>query len=403
MPSAEVQRLVDELADRFQRSVVIDDTDLALLYSSPHYGDEDAVRVQSMLKRRASPQAIGYVLATGLLSWTRPGTIPANDELGLHARVCVPIRWQGELIALLMVMDADGTVTTAQTHDISGIADLVAPLLVTELRAGEEAAAERTILDLISSESVLRRQALADMAGVSEAVDDFEFTAISLRARADVTETSTGHMTVALRQAMSIPGPTGIAFQRHAVNQSDGVVVLGGPRAITNEAGTTHAERILARVHNLAGGRFYAYAGIGPSVTGLVRAHESAELAVLAARAATMSLAPAAARWDELGTYGPLLRVPEDQLNRLALPAEVQRLIDVDRDGLLLQTLRVYLDAAGAASAAASALQIHRTTLYYRLSRIEELIGIDLSKGQTRLAMHLGVTMLDLMPNLPQM
>jgi hypothetical protein len=402
MPSVEVQRLVDELADRLRRSVVIDDVDLALLYSSPHYGDEDAVRVQSMLKRRTSSQAIGYVLATGVLSWTRPGIIPANDELGLHARVCVPVRWQGELIAFLMVMDSDGTVTTAQTRDISSVADLVAPLLVAEMRVGE-AAAEQTILDLVGSESVLRRQALADMAGVGEAVENFEFTAIRLLVRADDAVASAGHVTVALRQALSVAVPTGIDFQRHAVNQPHGVVVLGGHRPLTPGSGKMHAERMVARVHDLAAGHFHAYAGIGPSVTGLVRVHESAELAGLAVRAAELGIVQPAARWDELGTYGPLLRVPEDQMGRLALPAEVQRLLDIDREGLLLQTLRVYLDAAGAASVAAGALQIHRTTLYYRLSRVEELLGVDLADGRTRLTLHVGVTMLDLMPHLRQM
>src|SRR5687768_6347157 len=142
---------------------------------------------------------------------------------------------------------------------------------------------------------------------------------------------------------------------------------------------------MLARVDDLSSGRFKAFAGIGPSVQGLERAHESAELARLAARAAAIGIVDVAARWDDLGPYGPLLRIPVAQLGRLALPAEVQHLLEVDKDGSLLQTMRVYLDAAGAATTAAAALQIHRTTLYYRITRVEELLGIDLSDGRTRL------------------
>ena len=41
--------------------------------------------------------------------------------------------------------------------------------------------------------------------------------------------------------------------------------------------------------------------------------------------------------------------------------------------------------------ASAKRLHIHRATLYYRLSRIEELTGMSLADGQDRLALHLGV------------
>jgi DNA-binding PucR family transcriptional regulator len=159
---------------------------------------------------------------------------------------------------------------------------------------------------------------------------------------------------------------------------------------------------MLARVADLSSGRFKAVAGIGPSVAGLDRSHETAELAALAARAAELGLVDEAARWEDLGPYGPLLRIPPSQLGRQVLPAEVQRLLDVDRDGHLVETLRAFLDFAASAPAAAAALQIHRTTLYYRLSRVEELIGIDLADGRTRLSLHLGLVLLDLMPRLRQ-
>lgn len=401
MPIAEVQDLVDDLAERLQRSVVIDDPQLGLLYSSPHFGDEDAVRVEAMLKRRTSGKAIGHVLAQGVFTWTRPGIIPPNDDLGLHARVCVPVRWQGELIAFIMVMDSDGSVTTAETSQIAHVAELVAPILVTDLQGGDDTA-EQTVRDLLSGEGALRRRALAELA--SETADDHEaVTAIVLTVRGDVAEASQAHMTVAVRSALMLPRPTGSRFQLHAVENHGGVVLIGGARPLTPDTARAHAQRMLARVADLSSGRFKAVAGIGPSAIGLDQAHETAELAALAARAAEVGLADEAARWEDLGPYGPLLRIPVTQLGRRVLPAEVQRLLDVDRDGHLVDTLRAFLDAAASAPAAAAALQIHRTTLYYRLSRIEELLGIDLADGRTRLSLHLGIALLDLMPNLRQL
>jgi DNA-binding PucR family transcriptional regulator len=34
---------------------------------------------------------------------------------------------------------------------------------------------------------------------------------------------------------------------------------------------------------------------------------------------------------------------------------------------------------------------VHRATIYHRLRRIEELTGFDLSDGERRLVLHLGI------------
>ncbi|WP_435888903.1 PucR family transcriptional regulator, partial [Streptomyces niveus] len=51
----------------------------------------------------------------------------------------------------------------------------------------------------------------------------------------------------------------------------------------------------------------------------------------------------------------------------------------------------VYLDHAGQAGRTASELGIHRQTLYYRLSRIEQLTGLDLADGEDRLLLHMAL------------
>ena len=43
------------------------------------------------------------------------------------------------------------------------------------------------------------------------------------------------------------------------------------------------------------------------------------------------------------------------------------------------------------AKATAAALWPHRTSLYYRLRRIEDLAGVDLSRGADRLLCHLAL------------
>lgn len=49
----------------------------------------------------------------------------------------------------------------------------------------------------------------------------------------------------------------------------------------------------------------------------------------------------------------------------------------------LARTAETYLDCAGQAARTAAELGIHRQTLYYRLSRVEQLTGLDLDEGRT--------------------
>jgi DNA-binding PucR family transcriptional regulator len=57
----------------------------------------------------------------------------------------------------------------------------------------------------------------------------------------------------------------------------------------------------------------------------------------------------------------------------------------------LMTTARVVLDLGGDIAAAAEALHLHRTTLYYRLDRIRELTGVDLRDGSGRTDLQLAL------------
>jgi sugar diacid utilization regulator len=58
-------------------------------------------------------------------------------------------------------------------------------------------------------------------------------------------------------------------------------------------------------------------------------------------------------------------------------------------DGLLLDTLRVYLDNRSSLGLTAEALNLHRNTVSGRLTRIRQLLGVDLDDPEERLALSL--------------
>ncbi|NED79565.1 PucR family transcriptional regulator, partial [Streptomyces sp. SID11233] len=92
------------------------------------------------------------------------------------------------------------------------------------------------------------------------------------------------------------------------------------------------------------------------------------------------------AQWSAIGPYRLLTALapetpPDHTVRPLLTPAH--------RD--LARTAEVFLDCAGQASRTAAELGIHRQTLYYRLSRVQQLTGLDLNDGEDRLLLHMAL------------
>jgi len=121
-------------------------------------------------------------------------------------------------------------------------------------------------------------------------------------------------------------------------------------------------------------------AGIGDAFTDLrdaPRSHRRAQ-AALGESGVT--------RWDELRAQRLLSALPPTALGDL--PDGVRALLDHEQLALTLET---YLDHAGDVKQTAAELWLHRTSLYYRLRRIEEIAGVDLNRGEDRLLCHVAL------------
>ncbi|MDO4890356.1 MAG: helix-turn-helix domain-containing protein [Coriobacteriaceae bacterium] len=56
--------------------------------------------------------------------------------------------------------------------------------------------------------------------------------------------------------------------------------------------------------------------------------------------------------------------------------------------------MAAYLNSGRNVARAASALHVHKNSMYYRIQRIEELAGVDLSDEQTCFLLQLSLAML---------
>ncbi len=174
----------------------------------------------------------------------------------------------------------------------------------------------------------------------------------------------------------------------HAVRaEPGGVVVL---------VGDPDVEHAVGRV-----GELLLRSGATTAVLG-VSAAVSPQLAVSAlvqAREAARSAGRAGAdvAWFDRLTLTAVLADPRvrERVRALTLPSLAPLLQEVGGDGVLLRSLKVFLEHHGVWESAARALSVHRHTLRSRITRVEQLTGLDLDIADNRVLLRLAVATLE--------
>lgn len=121
----------------------------------------------------------------------------------------------------------------------------------------------------------------------------------------------------------------------------------------------------------------------------------AASEALLAANVAQGSQDGAALAFDQTGAYRLLLSAMSEN------PTELQRFYaetveplmayDEQYETELVRTLETFLEADGNVAGTAQRLFTHRHTIYYRLERVRELSGLDVSSSDGREKLSLGL------------
>jgi purine catabolism regulator len=108
---------------------------------------------------------------------------------------------------------------------------------------------------------------------------------------------------------------------------------------------------------------------------------------------------PAIHHFDDLGLHQLLMRLSDGPELPEFVETELGPLLEREagRQTHLLQTLRAYLESGGHKAGAARALHLERRSLYYRLERIERLLGKRLDEPATRLRLEVALQGLDLL------
>lgn len=364
----ELQLLVDRVADRVGRPALVEDRRQRVVCYSAQAEPLDEVRRSSILRRSTTPEVISFFARFDILQARQPVRTPAEPALGLLPRVCVPVWHSDLLLGFVWFVDSPALTDAEIARAVSLSGDLALALyrvnLLGELAARREADAVR---GLLAEEPDLRARAAAAVVGDDMLESDGPAVAL----------VATDPDPAALEQALvATRRYCGHRYAVHLLRPEDGLLLLR-----TGAISAADAARHLA-------GQVGGAVGVGEPSPALAEAHQSvaqAEQAVALSAAVGGAAAGRVVMWSELGVYRVLATAG---LSPAQLHPGVERLA-AQPD--LAATLETYLDLAGDAAATAARLRIHRTTLYYRLSRAADLAGADLRDGVQRLSLHLAL------------
>lgn len=204
----------------------------------------------------------------------------------------------------------------------------------------------------------------------------------------DGVESSGIHLSLAVRSV----------FEQHSFHplitlKNNRLVVVAFDKATKKRSSKERLQQVFQSIQYLkAEDEIKLTIGVGQSNRSFMQAHQSYKEALQA-----ISLSPTLQRkvmfFDELGVFQLLFHIPDKQMLQSFVRTYLGPIIDYDqmKGSELLRTLKVYLDTDGSKQIAAQQLFIVRQSLYYRLEKIEELLGADYMLPEMRLALQVGI------------
>ncbi len=402
--TGKLQEIVEAASRSFGRPVAIDDRAMRLLAYTEHDPAEvDEVRLLSVMKRPLPAAVLAWADRHGIRHTTTPVIVPGNPALGLDSRVCAPIRCHGRLLGFLWLTDRDGSLTADDRSRAGAFAEQAGLILYDErmLRDDDRRHEQALLVELLGEDPLRREDALLELGERCPALAEGEIVVLVIPLAA-----GEGPQTAARQRAV---GDVLARVRRrltprrslHVVESDRALILIAPDDPAVRALGITPFARSLQTELRSAAPDERVIVGVGGPVGGLGAARASLRQALRAAAltAATTRFGDVAC-WPDLGVYRLLAELPEDARDPATLVPGLRTLLSGPRTASLVETLECYLDNAGDAGRTAAALHLHRTSLYHRLRRIEQLADVDLADGEDRLALHLGLRLARLAPSL---
>ena len=363
-----------------------------------------------MLSPRRSSRAPGTAEVGRAASRALEASLAVTDAWGATLAVAArssaeerSLLAQGDGVVVLPLRVADSVVGAlhmrARTEPSPSMRRLLVMMIASEVervrapaRASESAAAD--FLRAVLARELSDRATLAARAGELSLELDGGSSMIVARAHPQ-SPTDEGWRdrvrAVAERGARAVVSRSIAALsEREGITGAEVLLLVPGDEQIAERAGDAVLREMEA---GLAG---YTFAvGRSRLATDPAELPRAASEALLAANVAEGGAGAGVLAFEQTGAYRLLLSAMSEN------PVELQRLYaetveplvayDEQYETDLVQTLETFLEADGNVAGTAQRLFTHRHTIYYRLERVRELSGLDVSSSDGREKLSLGL------------
>ncbi len=381
-----LQTVAELLAQLLACSVTIEDADLRVL-AFARGPVSDPAREASLAEGQTPPTIKAHLRARGFLDAlmrepraTRVGPFP---ELGITAtRVVAPVVAAREVLGYVWVLVGARPVTRLD-YLAAEHAATVAALILTRDRAVRAALAQhrRDLLDILLS---------------GEAVTGERWRRLAERlARTGLDAGKPYRVLLARGDLFSAEALSALENEWTALAEREGGGLVGrreGHVVLVAEENLVASVRAWYEARASETGPGLIGVGHPAPLVGLARSYGQALEATEVYR--RLGVASGMVTFESLGVLHWLYHMPPELRDENPYLARLRRLRR--EHPVLVETLEAYLDTGANAAQTANRLYLHRSTLLYRLRRVEDLLGLSLADPLVRLNLHVALKALRL-------
>lgn len=156
--------LTEEMAHLTDAPCTLEDPEFRLIAFSDHRTDDvvDSIRQRSILQRHSTDDVRAWFRAQGIEDADGPLRTPGDEDRGIVARLCVPVRHLGRIHGYFWLLDPEQRIDPATWPEAGRIAESAARLLnVAERRQAHRDALFR---ELVEGGRLAARQSAVDLA-----------------------------------------------------------------------------------------------------------------------------------------------------------------------------------------------------------------------------------------------
>jgi PucR family transcriptional regulator, purine catabolism regulatory protein len=387
LEGGDLKQLATRLAGLLGQSISIENERFEIL-ASANVAEVDEARRFTVSEGRTDPRLVRALEERGVIhqlqSTLRPVYIPAMPDVGLELeRILAPIVVHGDIYGYVWIIAHDRPLTELDTMAITSGATIAAVMMLyQESIQSAEASLKGGLLSQLIQGDAGREAILTDQA-LRYGVDLAQPFVMLL---VEYSDRSTQRLLQIYRR-----------LNRLATMHAWSAVVgqFAGQAVILTQADENIPvliEQIRVEI-NQSGGLRIGVSGTHRGADAVAVAHQQCrEVLHITRRLDDTSLA---AYFDQLGYLHALYRAGAASLDTNPYVPQVRLLLD-EQQADLLHTLEAYLDAGGNGVQTAEILHVHRSTLNYRLDRIEQVCSAKLSDPLIRMNLQVALKLIRL-------